>query len=110
MGIAQHLRPAVAVSIILMTNVAIRLDRNRMVEIKRIRVRAPLNEEEDHNRLRQRQQLLRANLPEILRRIRAVHHVPRKVVKRADGQLKAVAVPSRGPRPMGRIADVAPAV
>ena len=110
MEIAQHLRPAVAVSTILMTNVAIRLDQNRMVEIRRIKVKAPLNEEDDHNRLRQRQQLLRANLPGILRRIRAVHHVPRKVVKKVDGQLRAVAVPSRGPRPMGKIADVVPAV
>ena len=112
MEIAQHLKPAVAGSIIPTTNVAKDLDLNQtVVVIKSIKViEAPLNEEDDHNRLRQRQQLLRANPPGILRRIRAVHHVHREVVQRINGQLKAVAVPSRGLRLMGRIADVAPAV
>ena len=112
MEIAQLLKPAVAGSIIPRTNVAKDLDLNQtVVVIKSIKViEAPLNEEDVLNRLRQRQQLLRANLPETLRRIRAVHHVHRRVVKRIDGPLKAVAVPSRGLRPMGKIADVAPVV
>ena len=112
MEIAQHLKPAVAGSTIPKTNVAKDLDLNQMVVvIKRIKViEAPLNEEDVLNRLRQRQQHLRASPLDLLRRTRVVH-VLHKVVEKTNVQRVVVAVRHRKDiRLMGKIADVALAV